>query len=218
MSTKGSRRDTPGKAEGLTRADLVVLSLIAERAMHGYALLQEYDRQEVADWAPLSRPHVYYALNKLAAGGFIAPRGKGGAPRRRVVYAATPAGRAALGRALASAEWAREREATPFTTWLGLSIHARPSDRRRVVAARRAFLAEVIAKEGETLRAIAADSGARARVAAIMVGLFIEQCGLERAWLARLEAELAAAAPKRRAPAVSDNAGGRSSFLGRRSR
>lgn len=40
-------------------ADLVVLSLLAERAMHGYELLKEYERQEVADWAPVSRPHVY---------------------------------------------------------------------------------------------------------------------------------------------------------------
>jgi DNA-binding PadR family transcriptional regulator len=34
----------------------VVLSLLAERAMHGYELLKEYERQEVADWAPVSRP------------------------------------------------------------------------------------------------------------------------------------------------------------------
>ena len=64
MARKGSRGRKPGP---LTTADLVVLSLLAERAMHGYELLGEYDRQEVVDWASVSKAQVYYALQKLAA-------------------------------------------------------------------------------------------------------------------------------------------------------
>ena len=59
MKQRGRRR---GHADGLTTADLVVLSLLAERNMHGYDLLAEYSRQEVADWASISKAQLYYAL------------------------------------------------------------------------------------------------------------------------------------------------------------
>ena len=67
---KGSRGR---KAGSLTTADLVVLSLLTERAMHGYELLGEYERQEIADWASVSKAQVYYALQKLAELDLIEP-------------------------------------------------------------------------------------------------------------------------------------------------
>ena len=72
-------------------------------------------------------------------------------------------------------------------TWLGLSIHARPADKRRVLAARRAYLVQQIAGERQTAAEIAVDAGNRARVAAVMVGLCIEQFETELRWLAALE-------------------------------
>ena len=49
----------------LTTPDLVVLSLLSEHPMHGYDLNQELERRDVRDWAGISRPQVYYSLNKL---------------------------------------------------------------------------------------------------------------------------------------------------------
>src|SRR6267154_1114479 len=59
------------KKSSLTTPDLVLLSLLAERAMHGYEANLELERRCIRDWAAISRPQVYYSLEKLAAAGFI---------------------------------------------------------------------------------------------------------------------------------------------------
>ena len=50
----------------LTVPDLVLLSLLAEQPMHGYQANLELERRQVQDWAGISRPQVYYSLEKLA--------------------------------------------------------------------------------------------------------------------------------------------------------
>ncbi len=192
MSTNRVRETKLGKVprgSSPTTADLVVLSLISERPMHGYELVKEYERQKVADWASVSRPHVYYALQKLAACGYIdaVDSSRKSHPRGKTVYRITREGEQALSAALSSEEWSQNRAPTAFNTWLGLSIHARAADRRRVLAARRAYLEGQIAQEKHTAAEIAVDSGSRARIAAVMVGLCIEQFETELRWLAKLE-------------------------------
>jgi hypothetical protein len=59
-----------------------------------------------------------------------------------------------------------------------------------VLAARRVYLDEQIAKERQTAVEIAADIGSRARIAGVMVGLCIEQFETELRWLAKLEEAL----------------------------
>ena len=186
MSISQRRKRTVGKGRSTretapTTADLVVLSLLSERPMHGYELVKEYERQEVSDWASVSRPHVYYALQKLAVRGLInaVTISSGSEPRGKAVYRLTAEGGRALSVALASEDWARQRLPTPFNTWLGLAVHARQADRRRVLAARRRYLESQIAKERQTVEDIKTDSGDRVCVAAAMVGLCIEQFQLE---------------------------------------
>ena len=60
-----------GKRSGLTTPDLVILSLLAERGMYGYQVNLELERRCVRDWAAISRPQIYYSLEKLAAAGLI---------------------------------------------------------------------------------------------------------------------------------------------------
>jgi DNA-binding PadR family transcriptional regulator len=55
----------------LTTPDLVLLSLLAERPLHGYQANAELERREVRDWAGISRPQVYYSIEKLASLGLI---------------------------------------------------------------------------------------------------------------------------------------------------
>ncbi len=187
----GRRNTADGGSAGLTTADLIVLGLLSERAMHGYELLREYERQEVEDWALVSRPHVYYALKKLAGRGLLAAaRGAGRGARGRSVFTVTPAGAEALAQALTDPGWATTRPPAPFTTWLGLSIHARPADRDAVITARRRFLGDEIARERATLTAIELDQGARVGVAAAMVTLVLRQFATELAWLDELEVAL----------------------------
>jgi DNA-binding PadR family transcriptional regulator len=180
IRTSGRRK---GDRHALTTADLIVLSLLSERPMHGYELIREYERQEVEDWATISRPHVYYALQKLAGARLIDGTPEHDGDRARVVYCVQPSGQAALADALASPDWATTAPPTPFRTWLGLSIHARAEDVHRMVEARRSFLAAEIERETVTMEGIRSDSSPRARVGEAMVSLVIRQYETELAWL-----------------------------------
>src|SRR5947209_17860452 len=57
-------RTDPRKAK-LTIPDLVVLSLLAERPMHRYDVNSTLEERQIRDWAPVSRPQIYYSLDKL---------------------------------------------------------------------------------------------------------------------------------------------------------
>ena len=50
--------------------------------MHGYQANLELERREVQDWAGISRPQVYYSLEKLARPGTGSRRRKATSPRR----------------------------------------------------------------------------------------------------------------------------------------
>ena len=65
MATK---KQTKTRRPVLTIPDLVVLGLLSEGPMHGYEIVAELERREVKDWAGISRPQVYYSLDKLAKG------------------------------------------------------------------------------------------------------------------------------------------------------
>src|SRR5258708_40133961 len=70
----------------LSTADLVLLSLLAERPMHGYQANLELERREIRGWAILSPPHVYYSLGKIAKRGLLRSSETGqpaGGPERR---------------------------------------------------------------------------------------------------------------------------------------
>src|ERR1041384_7923207 len=115
---------------GLTVPDLVLLSLLAEQPMHGYQANLELERRQVQDWAGISRPQVYYSLEKLARLGLVReahgtddPEPALGPERR--VFSTTAKGRAELAAALEREEWAMQRERPPFLTWMALSWQAR---------------------------------------------------------------------------------------------
>ena len=76
LRNAGRRRLTAraSKRLALTTPDLVLLSLLAERPMHGYEANLELERREIRDWAGISRPQVYYSLEKLARAGSIRAR------------------------------------------------------------------------------------------------------------------------------------------------
>lgn len=185
-STRGRRSAQP---TDLTTADLVVLSLLAERPMHGYDLLGEYQRQEVVDWASVSKAQLYYALNKLAKMKLIDGQVETGSTRDRTTYAVTASGRGALREALANPAWARRRVAQPFATWLGLSIHADDAAYRSVLDARLEFLVNEIAKERESLAYVTEIEGDRAKRGADIITLIIRQLEVELDWVRQLITE-----------------------------
>ncbi len=187
------------KRGALTTPDLVVLSLLDERAMHGYEVNAELERREVRDWAGVSRPQIYYSLDKLARLRFIRTRetGEPAAGPDRHVFATTPAGRTALSEALGSAEWTAGRDRPPFLTWLALSWRAQPGVFGAQVRRRRAFVEAELARERETLRGVREDVGHPYHEAVWMLTLMIERLIAELRWLKRVERQASRRAPAR---------------------
>ena len=176
----------------VTTPDLVLLSLLAERPMHGYQANLELERREIRDWANLSRPQIYYSLEKLARGGLIRPSASGetAAGPERSTFETTAKGRAALASALELEEWTTQRERPPFLTWVALSWQARPGVLEKQFARRRQFLETEIAREQEVLASILEEVGHPHHEAVWMVSLTIEQFETERKWLKRVQGEM----------------------------
>jgi DNA-binding PadR family transcriptional regulator len=188
-----------GKKSTLTTPDLVLLSLLAERAMHGYEANLELERRCIRDWAAISRPQVYYSLEKLAAAGFIRKMqsSEPSSGPERTVFETTLKGRFATADALEHEDWTNQRDHPVFPTWIALSWLARPGVFREQLRRRRKFVEQELAREKETLRAILKEVGHPHHEAVWMVSLAIEQFRTELKWLRKLQRELPQRAPAR---------------------
>jgi len=199
-SEKPRRGARAARKLALTTPDLVLLSLLAERPMHGYQANLELERREIRDWAGISRPQVYYSLEKLARAGLIrsletdAPA----AGPERSTFETTAKGREALADALEREEWARQRDRPAFLTWIALSWQARPGIFQSQLERRRNFLEKELQREKETLRSILEEVGHPHHEAVWMVSLMIEQFTVELRWLKKMERELKLRAPANR--------------------
>jgi DNA-binding PadR family transcriptional regulator len=180
------------KRAGLTTPDLVILSLLAERGMYGYQVNLELERRCVRDWAGISRPQIYYSLEKLAAAGLIraGENDEPAAGPERRVFETTSKGRRALRDALDREQWATQRDRPAFLTWVALSWQARGGVFQKQITRRKKFLESELAREEETLRSILEEVGHPYHEAAWMVTLMIEQFKAELQWLSKLAREL----------------------------
>lgn len=183
----------------LTTPDLVLLSLLSERPMHGYQANLELERREIRDWAGISRPQVYYSLEKLARRGLVRSleSNEPAAGPERSTFETTTRGRAALADALEGEEWTTQRDRPPFQTWIALSWQARPGVFEKQIKRRREFLEKELKREKEVLASILEEVGHPYHEAVWMVSFVIEQFKLELRWLRKLKREL-----PRRAPAL----------------
>jgi DNA-binding PadR family transcriptional regulator len=179
------------RKRGLTVADLVLLSLLAEQPMHGYQANLELERRQVQDWAGVSRPQVYYSLEKLERLGFIRQAGDQEpalGPERRV-FGTSAKGRVALASALEGEDWTTHRERPPFLTWMALSWQAGAGVFRKQLKRRKKFLENELAREEETLRAVKKEVGHRFHEAVWMLSLITEQFRVELRWLENVARE-----------------------------
>jgi DNA-binding PadR family transcriptional regulator len=191
----------------LTTPDLVLLSLLAERAMHGYDANLQLELRMVSDWAGVSRAQVYYSLEKLSLLGLIhstTTDGPSHGPERRV-FATTGRGRAALADALEREDWTNQMDRPPFLTWMALSWQARPGIFAKQIQRRQEFLEKEVARMQETLSAIRKEVGHASHEAVWMVTLTIQKIRVELDWLRRLRRELHRRAPARRPEYIGGN-------------
>ena len=196
----------PKRKRALTTPDLVLLSLLSERPMHGYQANLELERRQVRDWAGVSRPQVYYSLEKLERLGLVRA-GKDSEPAAgpdRTVLAVTASGRTALAQALEREEWATQRERPAFLTWLALSWQAPPAIVRKQIERRLRFLASELKREEATLRAVLEEVGHRNHEAVWMLTLIIDQFTVELRWLDRVAAGLKHRTPARNPAYVAE--------------
>ena len=173
------------RAENLTTPDLVLLSLLAEAPMHGYQANAELERRQVRDWAAISRPQIYYSIDKLARLKLIRPAASSDpaeGPERRV-FQTSKRGLAALANALERSEWTNQRERPPFLTWMALSWQARRGIFLRQLNRRVQFLESELAREKETLAAVLKEVGRAHHEAVWMISLVIAQFEAELHWL-----------------------------------
>src|SRR5258708_12175168 len=125
IAEKSRRRAGRAKKVELTTPDLVLLSLLAERPMHGYEANLERERREIRDWAGISRPQVYYSLEKLARAGLIrsSQTGERAAGPGRGAFQTPTKGNAARANAPGRDEGATQREGPACHTGIALFWH-----------------------------------------------------------------------------------------------
>src|SRR5258707_2695888 len=160
---KSLRMKDAGAESGarLTTPDLVILSLLAERPMHGYEANATLEDRKIRDWAAVSRPQIYYSLEKLTRLDLIRVTDDGApsaGPERRV-FQTTEAGRKRLADALETPRWATTKVHQPFLTWLALSWQARPRAFAQQVKRRRKFLDQQKTEEQAILQDVLKEVG-----------------------------------------------------------
>src|SRR5438067_753766 len=97
----------PRPATDLTTPDLVLLSLLAERPMHGYQINETLETRNIRDWAGVSRAQIYYSLDKLTGARLLMrsrDEGPAAGPERRV-YRTTALGLRRPSAALCAPQW-----------------------------------------------------------------------------------------------------------------
>jgi DNA-binding PadR family transcriptional regulator len=192
-------KEDAGKARRLTTPDLVILSLLAERPMHGYEADATLENRKIREWAAVSRPQVYYSLDKLTHLGLIrVTEGTEPAagPERRV-FETTAEGRRRLADALEGEPWTTTRVFQPFLTWLALSWQARPRVFQRQIKSRRNFLQQQLIEQQDALQGVLTEVGHEFHEAVWMLKLMITQTQTELGWLEQIAREAPKRAPAR---------------------
>src|ERR1700686_4877376 len=202
MKKIAASQNEDGRSGGmrLTTPDLVILSLLAGRPMHAFEVNATLENRKIRDWAAVSRPQIYYSLDKLTGLGLIraiAEDSPSAGPERRVLQT-TEQGRKRLADALEGAHWTRSRVHQPFLTWLALSWQARPRAFQKQLEQRRHFLETQLAEERATLKDVLKEVGHPYNEAVWMFKLVIAQMELELKWLDRIDRESAKRAPAKK--------------------
>ncbi len=162
----------------LTTADLVVLSVVLNAGpMHGHGLFNLLEKSDVQDWAPISRPQVYYSLRKLADHAYLIPVSDKDPVLgpERVVYRTAAKARRAIQGALKDTKWTTRRPPSPFVTWVALALNAKPNDIVEQIERRAEFLSAEIMREKVTLKGLSHIETRDVRVARVLVKMAIKQ-------------------------------------------
>jgi len=198
-NTVAMRSEQRANQTRLTISDLVILSLLAERSMHGYEVNATLEERNIREWAPVSRPQIYYSLDKLTRLKLIRVTdtdSPSAGPERRVMQT-TALGREQLADALEAKHWVTQTVHQPFLIWLALSWQARTKTFRKQLDNRRKFLEARLDREKATLADVLTEVGHQYHEAVWMLQLVIEQTQTELRWVERILRDAEKRAPAR---------------------
>ena len=167
--------------------------------MHGYEVNATLEDRKIRDWAPVSRPQIYYSLDKLTKLNLIRVTdvdSPSAGPERRIMET-TPLGREQLADALDATHWVRQRVHQPFLIWLALSWRARPRTFRKQLTSRKNLLEQQLDEERATLADVISEVGHPYHEAVWMLQLLIEQKETELRWVEHILQDAAKRAPAR---------------------
>jgi len=170
--------------------------------MHGYEVNATLEDRKIRDWAPVSRPQIYYSLDKLAKLRLIrvtSENSPSAGPERRVLET-TAVGKERLADALEGKSWVNQKVHQAFLIWLALSWRARPRTFRKQLNARKKFIEEKLAGERATLADVLTEVGHPYHEAVWILQLMIDQLETELRWVERILSEADMRAPARHSP------------------
>ena len=122
------------------RLPLLLLSLLAERPMHGYELDREIERRAVRQWAAVGTSSIYATLDRLAGQGLVhatAEPTPGQGPPSRIAYAITERGRARLQELARAALASTEHQRFDYDLGVGVGLSHLPLEEVRAALERR---------------------------------------------------------------------------------
>lgn len=82
------------KASNITEAELVILSLVAEKPVYGYEIDQIIQQRGMREWTAIGFSSIYYLLKKIENKGWITGKASGSYRQglQRTIYTITTAG------------------------------------------------------------------------------------------------------------------------------
>ena len=179
--------------KSLTLSDLVVLSILSEQPMHGYQLMLTLKERDAKDWAPVSRPQIYYSLTKLKELKLIS-KSKGNHIESlgpdKTIYQISQKGIVMLNNSLTEDRWSMQRNVPPFLTWMALSSKLPTKETEKVIKKRKVFLKSELTREETTLFQLQNTKGDMVPAAKLMVSFTISQFKAELHWLDEVESVL----------------------------
>jgi len=173
-----------------TDAELAILSLLAEKPMHGYQIEQTIADRGMREWTELGFSSIYYILDKLKKGGLLESRleaAEGKGPSKQVFHL-SPAGKKAWRSA------ALEAISTPHRTFsnfqLGLSnIHA--LNRAEVLKALLFYAEDLRSRQGQIQSKLESIGPNILFEAKILFDLSLKQIACEKEWVESFIQQLA---------------------------
>ncbi len=170
-------------------SDMVVLRLLGERPMHGHQASLELARRKLRTWTGVSRPQVYWSLNKLEKMGLICAVENGDVPppRQRRVFTPTLESGKALEKSLSRKYWTTQSPRPVFLAWIALAHDLAPELLRRQVRRRTDFIERELAREKNMRRLSLKEGRTQSQAIDWVMGLNIDQLESELRWLRKWE-------------------------------